>query len=58
MRILIFLELYNFLKNTYLFKPKKISFNFGLANLKGIQSLYSQEKDIFIIPCIFHLAQD
>mgnify|MGYP006873068409 CR=1 FL=1 len=35
----IFTELYNFLKNTYLYKPNKISFDFGLANLKGIQNV-------------------
>ena len=53
----IFTELYNFLKNTYLFKPNKISFVFGLANLKGIQNVYSEEDYITIIPCLFHLTQ-
>ena len=53
----IFRELYNFLKNTYLFKPNKISFVFGLANLKGIQNVYSEEDYITIIPCLFHLTQ-
>ena len=53
----IFTELYNFLKNTYLFKPYIISFDFGLANLKGIQNVYSEEDYITIIPCLFHLTQ-
>ena len=53
----IFTELYNFLKNTWKFRPKKISFDFGLVNIKVIQTVYSKEDNITIIPCLFHLTQ-
>ena len=53
----IYTEFYNFLKNTYLFKPNKITFDFSLANLKGINTVFSPNDVIFILPCLFHLTQ-
>ena len=53
----IYTEFYNFLKNTYNFKPKKITFDFALGNIKGIKSVYESSDNIIIIPCLFHLTQ-
>lgn len=53
----IYTEFYNFLKNTYNFHPAKISFDFALGNIRGIQLAYNSSKDISTIPCLFHLTQ-
>ena len=53
----IFIELYNFLKNTYSFKPKRITHDFGLSNIKALNAVYSNGDNITIIPCLFHLTQ-
>ena len=53
----IYTEFYNFLKNTYKFIPKKISFDFGMGNIKGIQNAYNSSDNVTIIPCLFHLTQ-
>ena len=45
----IFTEFYNFLINTYNFYPEKISFDFALGNIRGIQLAYDSSKDICII---------
>ena len=53
----IYTEFYNFLKNTYLFKPKKITFDFALGNIGGIKTVFEQNEDVLILPCLFHLSQ-
>ena len=54
----IFTKFYNFLKNTYLFTPNKITFDFSLANIKAIKKVYSEkDDDVTIISCLFHLTQ-
>ena len=52
----IYTEFYNFLKNTYKFIPKKISFDFSMGNIKGIQNIYDSSDNVTIIPCLFHLT--
>ena len=53
----IFKELYNFLKNSWNIRLQKISFGLELVNIKAIQTEYSKEENIIIIPCLFHLTQ-
>jgi hypothetical protein len=36
----IYTEFYNFLKNSYNFHPKKISFGFALGNIKRNKNVY------------------
>ena len=53
----IYTEFYNFLKNTYKFIPKKISFDFGIGNIKGIKNIYDSSCNVATIPCLFHLRK-
>ena len=53
----ILIELYDFLKKTYSFKPKRITYYFGIINKKAINSVNSNEENITIIPCLFHLTK-
>jgi len=53
----IYTELYNYLKNLYKFNPKKISFDFALGNIKGLNTVFTPNEGIVIIPCLFHLSQ-
>ena len=50
-------EFYNFLKNSYQFKLTKISFDFALGNIKGLNNVFSDNDGIIAIPCLFHLSQ-
>ena len=52
----IFIELYNFLKNKYSFKPNRKTHNFCLSNIKALKTVYSNTDNIAIIPCLFHLS--
>jgi len=45
------------LKNLYKFNPKKISFDFALGNIKGLNTVFTPNEGIVIIPCLFHLSQ-
>ena len=45
----IYTEFYNFLKNTYLFKPKKITFDFALGNISGIKTVFEQNEDVLTL---------
>ena len=49
--------LYNFLLNTYNFKPKYITFDFARGNINAIQKVFGKSEDTKIIPCFFHLTQ-
>lgn len=53
----IYTEFYNYLKNLYRFKPKIITFDFALGNIKGLNTVFTRKKGIVIIPCLFHLSQ-
>ena len=53
----ILTKFYNFLKNTYLFNTKKITFDFSLGNINAITNVFSKNEEIMIIPCLFHLTQ-
>ena len=53
----IYVNLYNFLYNTYNFEPKRITFDFALGNLNAIKKVYGSVENITIVPCFFHLTQ-
>ena len=47
----IYSNLYNFLLNTYNFKPKYITFDFARGNINAIQKVFGKSGDTKIIPC-------
>jgi len=53
----IFSIFYNFLKNTYKWIPKYLTFDFGDANIKAVNYAFTDKEDIKIITCLFHLIQ-
>lgn len=52
----IFTEFYNFLKNTYLFNPKQITSDFSMGNINAIKKIFSNNEEIKMILCLFHLT--
>jgi hypothetical protein len=46
----ILTKFYNFLKNAYLFNPKKITFDFSLGDVNSITNVFSKNEEIMIIP--------
>ena len=52
----IFTRFYKILKCFYNFVPNYITNNFGLANLKALEIVYSND-NVIIITCFFHLVQ-
>ena len=53
----IFYSFYNFIKGTYKWRPKYITFDFGAANLKAIKEIFNDGDEVTIITCLFHLLQ-
>ena len=53
----IFKDFYNFIINNYDWNPQLLTFDFGKANLKAIKEIFKNNKEIKIIPCLFHLLQ-
>lgn len=48
--------IYSILKTHYSFKPKRITCDFALSNIKVIKTVYRND-NILIIPFFFHLVQ-
>ena len=53
----IFKDFYIFIINNYDWNPKLLTCNFGKANLKVIKEIFKNNKEIRIVPCLFHLLQ-
>ena len=49
--------IFNFLKNTYKWIPKYLTFDFGGANIKAVNDAFTDKEDITIITYLFHLMQ-
>ena len=57
MKILIYINLYNFLFNIFKFEQKRMTFDFAHGNLNAIKKVYGSLENITIIPYFFHLTQ-
>ena len=53
----IYYTFYNFLKNTYNWKPNYLTFDFAAANLKAVKDIFGEKENVTIITCFFHLLQ-